>query len=71
MENKNKEHFTTDSIFPQVSELRASEVKITDHGRLQLVMKDEVSNPCTSHSAGHWSVREWRWRLVVDVNRDP
>ena len=48
MENKNKEHFTTDSIFPQVSELRASEVKITDHGRLQLVMKDEVSTRYTS-----------------------
>ena len=40
---KNSERFTADSIFPEDVELRASEVKITDHGRLQLVMKDEVS----------------------------
>ena len=62
MENKNKEHFTTDSIFPQVSELRASDVKITDYGRLQLVMKDEVSTRYASCSVDR--NRERRLDLV-------
>ena len=51
---KNSDRFTADSIFPKVAELRASDVKMTEHGRLQLVMKDEVSSRYTSHSA------DWR-----------
>ena len=54
---KNSERFTADSTFPKDAELRASEVKITDHGRLQLVMKDEVSGWYMSLSidGGGWS----------------
>ena len=47
---ESKERVTADSIFPRDAELRASDVKITEHGCLRLVMKDKVNACYTPHS---------------------